>query len=52
MLKLKKLNIHGNKFTDVGKNFIAAIRENKINVSYQTEAEIQREKLKKKKKTK
>ena len=41
MLKLKKLNIHGNKFTDVGKNFIAAIRENKINVIYQTEAEIQ-----------
>ena len=49
MPKLKKLNIQGNKFTDVGKASINALRMNHIHVSYRTEAERQREKEEKKK---
>ena len=49
MPKLKKLNIQGNKFTDVGKASINALRMNHIHVSYRTEAERQREKAEKEK---
>ena len=48
MPKLKKLNIQGNKFTDVGKASINALRMNHIHVSYRTEAERQKEKEKNK----
>ena len=52
MPKLKKLNIQGNKFTDVGKASINALRMNHIHVSYRTEAERQKEKEKNKAKNK
>ena len=52
MPKLKKLNIQGNKFTDVGKASINALRMNHIHVSYRTEAERQKEREKNKAKNK
>jgi hypothetical protein len=52
MPKLKKLNIQGNKFTDVGKASINALRMNHIHVSYRTEAERQKEREKMMKKNK
>ena len=44
MPKLKKLNILGNKFTEVGKPSINGLRMNHIHVSYRTQQERDREK--------
>ena len=49
MPKLKKLNILGNKFTEMGKPSINGLRMNHIHVSYRTQAERNKEKEKEKK---
>ena len=49
MPKLKKLNIVGNKFGDNGKNNINALRMAHIQVSYKTEEERRRERVRRKK---
>ena len=51
MPKLKKLNIIGNKFTEVGKPSINGLRMNHIHVSYRTQQERERERKKREEKT-